>query len=241
MFGLKDETILAKYVIKTHYIMRVIAFHPEDQTVDLIQETFEFCNTPVGEITVVNELGYEVNVGLLNPTVLKRIPVKQERWGQFEIQCCPQPGDTGYIEIFTNDISSWIKNGKLSIPSSDRHFVKDSSVFVPFIPNSVNKASDYPTDGKTLIIKSRGAKIVITDDGEKSDVSILADTMTVTAQDGVSITGDVTVEGTIHATTDVTAGNTNTSLTSHMHNYVEPKVPAEVQPGTTTVPISTGA
>lgn len=225
MIGLANETIAAKYVIRTHEIMRVVAFHPENQTVDLIQDMFEFCNTPMGEITVKNELGYTVNVGLLKPTVLYGIPVKQERWGQFEIQACPQPGDTGYIEIFTNDISSWIQNGELSIPNSDRHFLKESSVFVPFIPNSKNCVDDYVTDGTQLVIKSTNATIKITDsDGEEPvvDIETTAKTLHVNAEDGIFVNGDISVTGTITATGNIesTEGDviaSGISLINHTH------------------------
>lgn len=218
MFGFPDESVKAMYLIKTHYIMRVVKFYPEDQTVDLIQDVFEFCNSVDGNISLENELGYDVKVNVRRPTVLKKIPVKQERWGQFEIQCCPQPGDTGYIEIFTNDITDWMINGGISIPKSDRHFLKESSVFVPFVPNQKNKVDDYPQDGTKLVIKSRGAKITITDDGETSDVAIDSDTITMTAPN-VNVTGDLTVDGTIHATTNVTAGDNNTALVGHTHGF----------------------
>ena len=62
MFGFPESSIKAMYLIKTHYIMRVIEFHPEDQTVDLIQDVCEFCNTTTGDIVVQNELGYEVKI-----------------------------------------------------------------------------------------------------------------------------------------------------------------------------------
>lgn len=244
MFGMPDASLKAMYLIKTHFIVKVIEFHPEDQTVDVIQDVCEFCNVNTGSITVQNELGYEATVAPKKPTVFFGIPVKQERWGQFEIQCCPQEGDTGYLEVFTNDISDWVENGGPSIPMSDRHFAMDSCVFVPFIPNKKNCVDDYPADGTKLVIKSRGAKITITDNGEKSDVSIEADTMTVTAADGVSITGDVSVDGKINATkdiksdTDVKAGPNNTSLTGHTHNYVNPKEASPTQPGTTTAPVA---
>lgn len=242
MFGMPDASLKAMYLIKTHFIVKVIEFHPDDQTVDVIQDVCEFCNVNTGSITVQNELGYEATVAPKKPTVFFGIPVKQERWGQFEIQCCPQEGDTGYLEVFTNDISDWVENGGPSIPMSDRHFAMDSCVFVPFIPNKKNCVADYVEDGTKLVIKSRGAKITITDNGEKSDVSIEADTMTVTAADGVSITGDVSVDGKINATkdiksdTDVKAGPNNTSLTGHTHNYVNPKEASPTQPGTTTAP-----
>lgn len=242
MFGMPDASLKAMYLIKTHFIVKVIEFHPEDQTVDVIQDVCEFCNVNQGSITIQNELGYDVTVAPKKPTVFFGIPVKQERWGQFEIQCCPQEGDTGYLEVFTNDISDWVENGGPSIPMSDRHFAMDSCVFVPFIPNKKNCVADYVEDGTKLVIKSRGAKITITDNGEKSDVSIEADTMTVTAADGVSIAGDVSVDGKINATkdiksdTDVKAGPNNTSLTGHTHNYVNPKEASPTQPGTTTAP-----
>lgn len=219
MIGLPEDSIKAMYLIKTHYIMRVIKFHPEDQTVDLIQDTYDFCNTMFGDITIKNELGQYVTVGVEKPTILRRIPVKQERWGQFEIQACPQEGDTGYIEVFTTDITKWMKEGKLDLLPSDRHFIKDSSVFVPFVPNKKNCSDTYPEDGTKLIIRSKNAKITITDNGETADVSIDSDTITMSAPSGVSITGDVNVDGTIHATTNVTAGENNTALVGHTHSF----------------------
>lgn len=242
MFGMPDASLKAMYLIKTHFIVKVIEFHPEDQTVDVIQDVCEFCNVNQGSITVQNELGYDVTVAPKKPTVFFGIPVKQERWGQFEIQCCPQEGDTGYLEIFTNDISDWVENGGPSIPMSDRHFAMDSCVFVPFIPNKKNCVADYVEDGTKLVIKSRGAKITITDNGEKSDVSIEADTMTVTAADGMNITGDVSVTGKINATkdiksdTDVKAGSNNISLTTHTHGFTYSAGSSAGAQGTTNTP-----
>lgn len=219
MFGFPEESIKAMYLIRTHYIMRVIEFHPEDQTVDLIQDVCEFCNTMSGDIMIQNELGYEVTVAPQKPTVMYGIPVKQLRWGQFSIQACPQKGDTGYIEIFTNDITDWVENGGISIPKSDRHFAKESCVFVPFVANKTNATPDYVNNENTLVIKSATASITLTDNGETSDVSIIAKTMTVTAEDGTTINGDVTVNGTVHATTNVTAGENNTALVGHTHGF----------------------
>lgn len=221
MFGYPEESIKAMYLIKTHYIMRVIEFHPEDQTVDLIQDVYEYCNTLAGDMVVENELGYNVTVGLQKPTVLWGIPVKQLRWGQFSIQACPQPGDTGYIEVFTNDITSWVQNGGENIPGSDRHFAKESCVFVPFVANKTNSTPDYVNNENTLVIKSANASITLTDDGSTSNVAIVSKTMTVTTEDGVSITGDVSVEGKINATdeiksdTDVKIGSLG--LGTHIH------------------------
>lgn len=230
--GLPDEAIAAMYLIKTHNVVRVIKFYPEDQTVDVIQDTFEFTNTPIGDLTIKNEFGQEVTAALLEPPILYGIPVKQLRWGQFSIQACPKEGDTGYIEIFTNDITDWIENGGISIPKSDRHFAKDSCVFVPFVANKTNSTPDYVNNENTLVIKSANASITLTDNGTTSDVAIVSKTMTVTAENGVSITGNVDVKGTLTATEDVKAGQNNISLVGHTHNYVTPQHPASEGPTT---------
>lgn len=244
MFGTPDASLKALYLIKTHYIMKVIEFHPEDQTVDLIQDVCEFCNTMSGEIVVQNELGYDVTVAPQKPTVMYGIPVKQLRWGQFSIQACPQPGDTGYIEVFTNDITGWIENGGPNIPMSDRHFAKDSCVFVPFVANKKNVTEEYVSDEKTLVIKSKNASITLTDDGETSDVKVVAKTITMEAEDGVSITGDVSIDGdvsctkTVTAETDVVGGGV--SLKDHTHQFTYSAGPTTGAQGETIAPIPQG-
>lgn len=244
MFGVPESSIKAMYLIKTHYIMRVIEFHPEDQTVDLIQDVCEFCNTNMGNIVVQNELGYEVTVAPREPMVMYGIPVKQLRWGQFSIQACPQEGDTGYIEVFTNDITDWIENGGISIPKSDRHFAKDSCVFVPFVANKKNATPDYVNNENTLVIKSANASIVLTDNGETSDVKVIAKTITMEAEDGVSITGDVSIDGdvsctkTVTAETDVVGGGV--SLKDHTHQFTYSAGSTSGAQGETIAPIPQG-
>ena len=242
--GLPDEAIAAMYLIKTHNIVRVIKFYPEDQTVDVIQDTFDLTNTPLGDITIKNEFGQEVTAALLEPPILYGIPVKQLRWGQFSIQACPKEGDTGYIEIFTNDITDWIENGGISIPNSDRHFAKDSCVFVPFVANKTNSTPDYVNDENTLVIKSATASITLTDNGATSDVKVVAKTITMEAEDGVSITGDVAIDGdvsctkTITADTDVVGGGV--SLKDHTHQFTYSAGPTAGAQGETIAPIPQG-
>ena len=243
MIGLPDEAIAAKYVIRTHFVARVLAFYPETQTVDVVQDTYEFTNTVVGDIVVKNEFGQNVVVGLMKPIVLYGIPVQQLRWGQFSIQACPKEGDTGYIEVFTNDISTWMKDGGIAIPSSDRHFTKENSVFVPFMANNTNATANYVSDENTMVIKSANASIVLTDNGSSSDVKIESKTITMKAQNGVSITGDVSVTGnincskTVKATTDVVGGNV--SLKGHTHGFTYSAGPTTGATGTTATPTPT--
>lgn len=235
MFSLPPEALYAKYLIKTHYLAKVIEFHPESQTVDIQMVVPEYTNSPMGDHWVVNEFGNTVSCILCKPDVLLGIPLVQLRWGQFSIQACPVPGDVGYIEVFTNDIQAWVKEGDGSLPWSDDHFLKKSCVFVPFVANKDTYTPNYPEDNTRLVIKSANASITLSDNGESSDVKIQANTMTVEAQDGVNITGDVTVDGTLHATTNVTAGENNTALVGHTHdfNYIGAGQGSSPQTGTT--------
>lgn len=219
MIGLPDEAIAAKYLIKTHFVAKVLKFYPETQTVDVVQDTYDFTNTVVGDIVVKNEFGQNVVVGLMKPVVLYGIPVQQLRWGQFTIQACPKEGDTGYIEVFTNDISTWMKDGGIAIPSSDRHFTKENSVFVPFMANNVNATENYVDNENTLVIKSNNASVTITDSQEEGqdpvvDIETNSKTVHINADDGITIkgdldiTGDLTMTGDVNTTGDVTVTGT---------------------------------
>lgn len=219
MISPTDSMLGAKYVIKTHYIMKVLEFHPEDQTVDLIQDVFEYTNVPYGDMLINNEFGNTVTATLTNLDILNRVPVKTLRWGQFEIQASPAPGDTGYIEVFTNDIRDWVENGGPSIPWSDTHFMKNCAVFVPFIPNAQNASKDYPSnpdgtaDNTKLIIKSANAYIKITDTSEEDnegseptvDIETSAQTLNINAEKGITVTGDINITGDITVTGTITA------------------------------------
>ena len=200
---LSDETILAKYVIKTHYIMKVVAVHPEDQTVDVVEDVYRYVNSPVPFTTVINELGNPVDVGLSKKMKLLNIPVKQERWGQFKIQCNPAVGDTGYIEIMTNDIRDWMLNGSDSVPWSDDHFDERSCVFVPFVQNATNKQEDYPADNTQLVIKSDHLSITLTDQPDKESGSQDEPVRNISVIGDVNITGNVAVDGNINTTGDI--------------------------------------
>jgi len=207
------ESIFAKYLIKTHYLVRVLTFYPETQTVDVIQDTFEFTPSPIGNYIVTNEFDEEVVTVLTTPDIIRGIPVQQLRWGQFEIQCCPKKDDTGYIEVFVDDIQDWIENGSKSVPWSDSKFLKKNSVFVPFVPNHKNAVEDYPTLNDRLIIKSESAKVEIVEDNDGTKINAIADTIAFTGD--LSVDGDITCTGDIKATGDVIAGTV--SLKNHTH------------------------
>ena len=256
---LPEETLLAKYVIKTHYIVKVIDVHPDTQTVDVVEDVYRFVNSPIPYTTVVNELGNAVDVGLAKRRQLLNIPIKQERWGQFKIQCNPAIGDTGYIEIITNDIRDWLVNGSESVPLSDDHFDPRSCVFVPFVQNATNKQEGYPADNTQLVIKSDHLSITMTDqpdpeqesqDDPVRNISIVGDVV-VTGK--VDITGDVNITGKLTASSDIesTGGKVkakqnvestdgdvkagSVSLKNHTHdfNYVGAGQGSTPQSGTT--------
>lgn len=185
-----DESIMAMYLIKTHYIMKVLAYHSETQTVDLIQDVYEFTNTYEGQFVRRNEFGENVVVALCDLDILKGIPVKQERWGKWHLQCCPAVGDTGYIEVMTNDIQDWVENGSRSIPWSADHFKKKSCVFVPFVPNKTNCDPQYPATNESFVIKSDKINLTMTtpDEGkEKVVLTMTGITLTIDAEGKVTL------------------------------------------------------
>ena len=165
-----DESIAAKYLINTHMMVKVVEFHPDTQTVDVVQEVYDYVNTTEGDFVVQNEFGVDVTANVKVLDVLYDIPVKQERFGQFSIKCCPKKGDTGYLEIFTEDLQDWFKNGGPSVPWAALRFLRKNSVFVPFVPNKTNCAQNYPQDNSSFVIESNRTKTTIEDpeDGEAS-------------------------------------------------------------------------
>lgn len=205
-----DESIYAMYLIKTHYIMKVVAFHPETQTVDLIQDVYEFGNTYVGQFVRRNEMGEEIVVGLKEPDVLYGIPVKQERWGKWHVQCCPAEGDTGYIEVMTNDIQDWVENGSLSIPWSDDHFLKKSCVFVPFVPNKTNCDPEYPANNDSFVIKSDKINITMTSPTQQEGEEEPGKEKVVLTMTGITLTIDAEGKVTLDAPDAAVSANCKT-------------------------------
>lgn len=221
-----DDIILSKYMIKTHFIMKVIAFHPETQTVDLVQDVYEYTNTIAGEFSVINELGMEVTAALQTLDIVYGVPVKQERWGRWHIQCCPAVGDTGYIEVMTNDIRDWVENGSLSIPWSDDHFKKNSCVFVPFVPNKTNCDPEYPATNESFVIKSDKINLTMTtpEEGkEKVTLTMTGITLTIDAEGKVSLDApDAAVSATCKtveakASDSVTLDTPQTNITGKLN------------------------
>lgn len=218
---------LSKYLIKTHYIVRVMEVHPETQTVDVIQDNLEYITDDNGKFIIENVLGMDTRASVAEPFCLFGVPIQQLRWGQFHIQCLPKKDDTGYIEVFVDDDTNWQANGGPSVPPNGTKFDIRSCVFVPFLVNKKNADPEYPTDNSQLVIKSANSKIVITDDGTSSSVEVLSNTVSVEAQDGISLTGDVAIDGKLSVTdkiesdSDITASGDvkagNISLTNHTH------------------------
>lgn len=192
----EEATIAAKYVIKTAYIVRVIEVHPENQTVDVAQDSFEFCTVDGGTYLITNEFGVNVPAESLAPFIITEVPVQQLRWGKFSVQCMPQVNDTGLLVVMTDDISRWIKEGSCSAAGSGAKFSVYSSVFIPFITNELHKAENYPEPDTDLIIKGENVSIKLTDNGTDANISITGDT---------TITGDVTIDGNLSVTGKITS------------------------------------
>lgn len=200
-----DASIASKYLINTHMMVRVVAFHPEAQTVDVVQEVYDYVNTTEGDFVVQNEFGMDVPANVKELDMLYDIPVKQERYGQFSVRCCPKEGDTGYLEIFTEDLQDWFKNGGPSVPWAALRFLRKNSVFVPFVPNNKSAATDYPTTNDSFVVKSNRVTITVNDpDGEAESVNI-------TMSNGVTLT--LSADGSINATCKTATIKAETSAT----------------------------
>ena len=96
----------------------------------------------------------------------------------------------------------------------------------------------------TLVIKSATANITLKDNGITSDVKLQAKTITMEAEDGVSITGDVSIDGdvsctkTVTAETDVVGGGV--SLKDHTHQFTYSAGSTAGAQGETIAPIPQG-
>ena len=192
----KEETIAAKYLIKTAYIVRVIAVHPERQTVDVMQDSFEFTTVDGGRYAIINEYGVVVPAESSIPFFVNDVPVQQLRWGKFSVQCMPQVDDTGLLIITTDDIQRWKKEGGASAAGSGAKFSIDSCIFIPFVANQNNKAETYPSPDTELVIKGENVSIKLTDNGTDANIAIEGDT---------TITGDVTIDGSLSVTGKITS------------------------------------
>lgn len=201
-----DKTIAAKYLIKTAYIVRVTDVDPVNQTVDVMQDFFEFAASSDGSFSIINEYGNPIAADPLVPFFVCGIPFQQLRWGKFSIQCTPQVGDTGLLVVFTDDMRKWLEDGGASVAGSGSKFSIDSSMFIPFVANQKNKAVTYPEPDTELTIKGENISIKLTDNGTDANISIIGD---------VSIQGNLTTSGDISSDGDVKAGNV--SLKNHTH------------------------
>lgn len=236
-----SDALYSKFLIKTNYVCRVVAVHPETQTVDVVPEVLEYKATDSSKRVLRNEFGREVQVMPMTPDVIYDVPFKTFRFGQFKIRACPEVGDTGYISVFVDDIREWKEKGGFVEPLTLLKFNKDSCVFDGFIANQTNKDEEFPKDNSTLDIVSKNIKITISDGENGATLTIsnpngetIVETQkaTVTAET-FEITGNVSVDGEITATGDVKAGEV--SLTNHTHpfNYVGAGQGSTPQTGTT--------
>lgn len=223
MKNLEVGAVQAKGIIRTHSVFRVLEFHPEDQTVDIVQDTLELVPDQYGQIYKMNDFGMSVPYALRSPDVLRNIPVKQLRWGQFSIKCCPSKGDTGYVEYFQDDIRNWVENGEDSVPWCAHKFLRGSCVFVPGVFSKKESTQDYPADNTKLIISSADARIELVntiEDEPKTQVNIVAQNINVTA-DKAEFSGDMVVKGKMDVTGDIKSSGDvkagNISLKDHKH------------------------
>ena len=177
--------------------------------------------------------------------ILYNIPIKREETQSAYIFLGIHIGDYGTLRFYDRSIDDYIQGNTDFNGDERQHDINDRCFELGFIPNP--NAFIYPTDQEIEIgLKNNKAKISIYADGNMNVISqgnitqsitgnvtqTISGNLTQNTKGNVTqnvsgnvnlttplstITGDLTVNGTITATVDV-IGN-GTSLHTHTHNY----------------------
>lgn len=121
-------------------------------------------------------------------------------------------GSECIVHFNDTDTDNWLLTGEAYAPNSSRqHDFADG--FVELRPYNHIAAADANYDTTGTVLKNGNCKIRLLNDGS---IEITNGSAVISMSDGnISITGDLTVSGTITANTDVVTNNV--SLKTHIH------------------------
>ena len=176
------------------------------------------CTLPA-RVTQVNEDG-TVNVVAIRNDEIKdcviTVPVLRPETQRAYIQLKIAPGDRGVLKFCDKSIEEYRKGNEAYNGDDRTHSISDGIFQLGFLPS--NEKFVYP-DGEIVIgLKNKTFTLSVDANGN----------LTINAA-AVTINADVTVNGTLTATTDVIGGGI--SLKGHTHNYNPgPGGPTPTQP-----------
>jgi hypothetical protein len=150
--------------INTMLIVKVLSFDATTQTVSVQPVITAKIYDPTSKTIVYNRLGEPIPVTEVLLPPLKNVPISYPRAGNFMITLPITVGDTGMLIISQNDIALWKQQGGTQATGSMEIFNINDGVYLPYVPNMVNKISDY--DATALEIRAGSDKIKMAGDGK---------------------------------------------------------------------------
>jgi hypothetical protein len=153
-----------KLDINTMLIVQVLAFDAATQTVSVQPVIKTKVYDPTSTTIVYSRLGEPVPIKEIQLPPLKNVPICYPRAGTFMITLPITIGDTGMLIISQKDIALWKQQGGIQSEGELSLFDINDGVYLPYVPNMVNKISDY--DATALEIRAGSDKIKMAGDGK---------------------------------------------------------------------------
>lgn len=232
----------ARLLVLTHFPYRVVNIYSDGQYVDLESCLLEYQYDKTSSLKLVNSFGNVIPVHTTQKSIIRKVPVKQFKFGHFSIQARPVIGDEGYIEVFYDDTSRWQQQGGTVAPGAFNVTDINNCVFVPSLINQKTKDVNYAPEGE-FVIKSTNTSIILKDAQDGSGTPSIeinsSGNVNVNSQQ-TTITGDAKIEGNLEVIGNITGATikettTNVNLGTHIHDATMPGAPGQTsgtpQPG----------
>lgn len=179
-----------KLSMHTMMIVRVVAVNATAQTVDVVPSIMAVVRDVNGTKKTISSLGEEIRVSDVELPAIKNVPISFPRAGNFSITLPITVGDEGMLIVSERDLSLWKNQGAPAPQGQASMFNFNDGVYLPGVPNSTTKISNYSTSNLEL----RAGSDKISMDGAGN----------------INITGKLTVSGHVVSGTK--------DLTTHVHS-----------------------
>lgn len=136
--------------INTMMIVKVLEFDAATQTVSVQPVIMGKERDETSEAFTYNRLGENIPYVDVELPPLRGVPVCHPRSGNFMVTLPVQVGDTGMLIISQRDISLWKQLGGTQPQGEVSVFDINDGVFLPFVPNAMNKISNYNSNALEL-------------------------------------------------------------------------------------------